>query len=301
MVKVGIVILNWNGWGYTKECLKAIQKIKNTNFNTLTIVVDNGSTDGSVKKIQNEFPKIELLKNDANLGFSKGNNIGIKHALKNECEFVLILNNDVVVTPDLLEELLNTSKINNAFIVSPKIYFYKGFEFHKSKYKQSELGKVIWFAGGIIDWNNIIGYHRGVDAVDKGQLDKDSEIDYATGACVLIDCLMFEKIGFFDEKYFLYYEDLDFCQRAKKSGSRIYYSSKAKAWHKNAGSSFSGSNLQDYYIVRNRLLFGMKYAPIKAKVTLFKEAVKLLFSGRKWQRHGVRDFFLNRFEKGSYE
>lgn len=300
MVKVGVVILNWNGWQYTKKCLESLQKINKKDFQVLIIVVDNASTDNSVVNIEKEFPEIKLVGNRKNLGFSEGNNVGIRYALRDTCDFVLLLNNDTTVNSLVIQKLIETSRNHGAGIVSPKIYFSKGFEFHKLRYEQSELGKVIWFAGGIIDWRNVLGYHRGVDEVDKGQFNKTEKIDYATGAGMLVNKSVFEKIGFFDEKFYLYYEDLDFCQRAKMVGEKIYFSPEAVIWHKNAGSSFSGSNLQDYYIVRNRLLFGMKYAPIKAKFALFKEAVKLLFLGRKWQRKGVEDFFLKRFEKGSY-
>ncbi|MEM4230386.1 MAG: glycosyltransferase, partial [Candidatus Pacearchaeota archaeon] len=175
------------------------------------------------------------------------------------------------------------------------------FEFHKKRYKKEDLGKVIWFAGGKMDWQNVIGLHIGVDEIDKGQFEKISEIDFASGACMLIKSDVFKKIGKFDERYFLYYEDSDFCQRAKKTQYKIIYNPKAILWHKNAGSTGgSGSELQDYYLTRNRLLFGMKYAPYKSKLALLKESISLLAKGRKWQKRGVKDFYFGNFGKGSF-
>lgn len=107
-----------------------------------------------------------------------------------------------------------------------------------------------------------------------------------------------EEIGFFDERYFLYLEDADFSQRAKRKGWKILYWPRAILWHKVSQSSGIGSQLNDYYITRNRLLFGMTYAGVRAKLALLKESVKLMFVGRKWQRAGVADFYMGRFGHG---
>ena len=176
-----------------------------------------------------------------------------------------------------------------------------GSEFHKDRYKKAEIGRVIWYAGGTIDWKNMIASHRGVDEVDKGQYEKLEKTDFASGCCVMIKREVLVKIGLFDEKYFLYYEDNDLCQRAKIAGYEIYYQPNAILWHKNAGSTGgSGSILQDYYITRNRLLFGFKFAALKTKLSLVKESLGLMLNGRQWQKKGALDFYLNCFGKGSY-
>ena len=152
-----------------------------------------------------------------------------------------------------------------------------------------------------MDWKNVIGAHRGVDEVDKGQFDTVETIDYASGCCMLIKRSVLEKVGLFDDRYFLYYEDADFSERVKRKGSEILFCPKAVLWHKNAESAGgSGSDLQDYYISRNRLLFGVKYAPIRSKIALIKEGWKIARSGRKWQRQGIIDFYSQKFGKGSY-
>jgi GT2 family glycosyltransferase len=137
--------------------------------------------------------------------------------------------------------------------------------------------------------------------VDKGQYEKVEQTDFASGCCEMIKREVLEKVGVFDERYFLYYEDNDLSQRAKKQGFKVFYQPKAILWHLNAGSTGgSGSILQDYYITRNRLLFGFKFASPRAKIALVRESLKLIFAGRPWQKKGALDFYLRRFGKGSY-
>lgn len=275
MEKIALVILNWNGLKNTIECLKSIEALAVKSYQLETIVVDNASTDDSVSSFKKLFPNIEIIVNPDNFGFAKGNNVGIKKALDNNADFVMLLNNDTIIEKDCLENLIIAVKNFPKYsIFAPKIYFEKGYEFHKNRYKENEKGKVIWYAGGIIDWNNVYGSHIGVDEVDKGQYDENEETEFATGAAVFIKKEVFEKIGFLDEKYFMYYEDTDFCIRAKKMGFKILYFPKSIVWHKNAGSSSSGSKLQNYYINRNRLIFGFKYAGFKAKFALLRQYLK---------------------------
>lgn len=304
MKSIAIVLLNFNGEKDTIECLKSIKKLETDGFALLTIVVDNGSEKKfRVQSSEFRVGELKIIHNDKNLGFSGGNNVGIRYALKKNADYILILNNDTVVDKSLVLELLKLAQSDESIgIVVPKIYFAKGFEFHKDRYNESEQGRVIWYAGGIMDWKNVIGVHRGVDEVDRGQYEKVIETDFASGCCMFIKRGVFERIGFFDEKYFLYYEDNDLSQRAKREGFKIIYSPKAVLWHKNAGSAGgSGSSLQDYYITRNRLLFGMRYVPIRSKLSLIKESFELLFFGRTWQKRGVLDFYLKRFGKGSFQ
>lgn len=300
--KVSIVILNWNGKESTLECLESLQKLKKDLYTLAIIVVDNASSDDSVNAISKQFPKIKLIENKENLGFSGGNNVGIEYALQEGSDYVMVLNNDTTVKKNLLLELLDTySQQENAGIVSPKIYFSPGREFHKERYKKEDLGRVIWYAGGQMDWNNVIGSHRGVDEVDHGQFDSQTTIDYSSGCCMFIKREVLEKVGLFDNRYYLYYEDADLSERVKRSGYSILFAPQAIVWHKNADSAGgSGSKLQDYYISRNRLLFGVVYAPLRSKIALFKESWKLVRYGREWQKKGVLDFYFRKFGRGSF-
>jgi GT2 family glycosyltransferase len=211
------------------------------------------------------------------------------------------LNNDTFVDKNLVDKMLASAENENVGLIVPKIYFAPGFEFHKKRYKESDLGHVIWYAGGKMDWGNLIGQNVGVDEVDHGQFGIKMETELATGCCFMVKTEVLNRIGFFDERYFLYYEDADFSERVKNAGYKIIFEPQAYLWHKNAGSSGgSGSELQDYYISRNRLIFGMKYAPTRTKIALFRESLKLLTAGRKWQRRGVMDFYIKNFGKGSF-
>jgi hypothetical protein len=302
MPKVLVSLVNFNGSKDTFSCLDSLDKVELGEFELSVVVVDNASRENfQAEKKYNNF-ELKIIRSDKNLGFAGGQNLGIKYGLENGVDYFTILNNDVILEENFLLELLKTfAKDKNCGLVSPKIYFAKGYEFHKNRYKEEDLGKVIWYAGGKIDWQNVIATHRGVDEVDKGQFEKQEKTDFASGCCEMIKREVFEKIGLFDEKYFLYYEDNDLSQRAKKQGFDVYYQPKAILWHLNAGSTGgSGSSLHDYYITRNRLLFGLKFASFKAKIALLRESFKLIFAGRPWQKKGVLDFYLRRFEKGSF-
>lgn len=299
MIRVTISIINFNGRRNTLDCLSSISKIARKDFDLEILVIDNGSSEKF--GIPKGYRNVRLISSNRNLGFSGGHNIGIKKALENKSDYILILNNDTILDGNLIKELLGTFN-ENIGIVSPKIYFAKGHEFHKNRYKDSEKGHVFWYAGGQMDWANVIGKHRGVDEVDTGQYDKTQSTDFATGCCMMVKREVFEKVGFFNEKYFLYYEDNDLSQRTKQLGFDIIYNPKGVLWHKNAGSvGGSGSDLQDYYITRNRMLFGMKFAPIRSKFSLIRESLALLLYGRAWQRKGIMDYYIGRLGKGSYE
>ena len=302
MKHVFVSIINFNGTSNTLECLLSLDKINSKNFKISVVVIDNASIEKFEIRNSKFEIDVKIIRSEKNLGFSGGQNIGVRYALDNGADYILILNNDTIVDKNLIEELLNAAEEDKDIgIAAPKIYFASGFEFHKDRYSKSDLGKVFWYAGGEMDWENVIGFHRGVDEVDNGQFEKVEKTNFASGCCMLVKREVFEKVGFFDEKFFLYYEDSDLCERIRRSGYSIMYSPKAILWHKNAGSAGgSGSSLQDYYITRNRMLFGFRYASFRSKLALVKESIMLLAKGRHWQRRGILDFYLNRFGKGSF-
>lgn len=301
-MKIFVIILNWNNKDLTLACLQSLQKIKFPPRSQISyLVIDNGSTDDSIKVIKKAFPKVFILENKKNLGYAEGNNKGMEYALKKGADYLLVLNNDIEMDEDFLVQLIKVAdKEKKAGLFSPKIYFAPGYELHKKRYQKEERGKVIWYAGGIIDWDNVLSPHRGVDEVDKGQFDKVIEVDYASGSCLLIKKEVLEEIGLFDSKLCMYWEDTDLSQRARRAGWRVLYVPKAKIWHKVSSSSGIGSGLNDYYLARNRLIFGFRYARLRTKFALFRDSIRILLKGRKWERIGVRDFYLMRFGKGSY-
>lgn len=271
-LKIAVVILHYKGIENTLECIKSVSHINKKNINVEIVVVNNNPQDGS-EEILNQLKNIKLISNSDNLGFSGGMNTGIKLALKLGATHIVLLNNDTYVDPDFLVNLCEASK--KADIISPKIYFAPGYEFHKKRYKKSDLGKVIWYAGGKIDWQNVIGVHTGVDEVDSGQFNKRREIDFATGCCLMITKEVFEKIGYLEDRYFLYLEDMDFSVRAKKHGFKIIFEPTSIIWHKNASSAGgSGSQLQEYYFTRNRLIFAFIHTKLRTKLAVLRQTLR---------------------------
>lgn len=302
MKKIAIVTVNFNTAKDTIDLIKSIQNIKREDFLVETIVVDNGSKDKLVlpKDVSKE---VSLIRSEINYGFSGGYNIGIKEALKRNADYVLVVNNDTIIDPLMIKNLLKVLDSDERIgVVTPKIYFAKGHEFHKDRYSKEELGKVFWYAGGYTDWANVTSIHRGVDEVDKGQYDKIEKTDFASGCCMFFKKEVFEKVGMFDDKFFLYFEDADLNERIKKKGFDIYFVPTAILVHVNAASSGgSGNPLQDYYIARNRMLFGLRYAPLRSKIALIRESLRILRKGREWQKKGIADFYKGKFGKGSYK
>lgn len=305
MKKVAIVVLNWNQPKLTIDTVESLLKIKHSSFEYQILLVDNGSKDDSLQQLQNLYSTnslITIFETNQNLGYVGGNNFGIVFALKNNFDSVLLLNNDVIVDSNFLEELVKKS--DKYDLLGPKIYFAKGFEFHKDRYSKQELGNVIWSAGGKMDWNNILGSNIGVDEVDKGQHNKiKTSVDFLTGCALLVNKSVFQKIGLLNRKFFMYLEDVDFCHRAKLKGFKMAYIPTSKIWHVNSGSSKSGSLLQDYFITRNRLLFGTKYASLRTKFALIRESIRFLNSSQStsWRKQAVKDFYLHKFGKGSWK
>ncbi len=293
-MKVAIITVNYNGKKDTLEFLDSLSILPTTTYQLLTIVVDNASSDGSVSEIHKKFPDVDIIQAGQNLGFAGGYNKGIEYAKIWGADYFLLINNDSLIkNENLVDELVKTAEPDvNIGLVSPKIYFAPHFEFHKKRYSKKDLGNVIWFAGGEFDWDNIGSIHRGIDEVDKGKYDGVEESEIISGACVLIKKEVVEKIGLFDEKYFLYFEDSDFIKRVKDARFKVFYNGKVAIYHKVSQSTGIGSLVTDYYHTRNRLIFGMKYGKFRTKIALFREAVRLFIFGRPAQRQGVLDYFL---------
>lgn len=295
---VAVIILSWNNQRDVLETIRSLQKSHAHGFDMQILVIDNGSTGGTPEAV--EKLGIEVKRQPKNFGFSGGNNIGIKEAISRDFDYIALLNGDTVVDENLVKNvLLSHQKNPKVGAISPKIYFAKGFEYHK-EYKPIDLGRVIWYAGGLMDWKNVYGSNRGVDEVDRGQYDEGVETDFVTGCFVMFKAQSLKEVGLFDERYFAYMEDADLSQRLKSVGWVLRYEPSGIMWHKVSRSSGIGSEQNDYYLTRNRMLFGLAYAPLRTKFALIRESVKLLLNGRKWQKIGVRDYYLGRFGKGSW-
>ncbi len=297
MTRIAVIIVNWNGKKDTIDCLASLGKLKTQSSKLKTYVVDNGSTDGSVEAIRKGFSDVVILETGKNLGFTGGNNIGIRQALLGGADFVWLLNNDTTVDQSALTELIAAFEDPNVGIGGSKIYFAPGREYHRDWYKQKDRGHVFWYAGGQIDWNNMYASHRGVDEVDHGQYDRTQETPFVTGCSMMVRKEVFDKVGYLDEKFFAYLEDLNFCLRAKQSGYKLLYVPKSVVWHNNAGSSSVGSSTHQYYMTRNRLFVGLRYAPLRTKFALVREAVRAVIAGPAVCRRAVLDAIIGRAGK----
>ena len=286
--------MNWNGKDMTLDCLSSLGKVSTKNADLEVIVVDNGSQDGSVEAIQKFYPKVHCLPTGANLGFTGGNNFGIKDALTRNPDYIWLLNNDTIVDPDVLS-FVSAFEDPKVGVVGSKIYFAPGYEFHKDRYSTKEKGKVFWFAGGLIDWKNIYFSHRGVDEVDHGQFDSIEETPFVTGCSFVIRTDIVKKIGMLDDRYYLYLEDADWCLRVQKNGDKTLYYPPSIVWHRNAASSGTpGNPRQDYYLTRNRFFLGFRYAKLRTKFALFRQAIRYIWSGPSIRRKAAVDVFTGR-------
>lgn len=300
MSEIAIILVDYNSHDETKACLESLAAIKRQNFNYKIFVIDNGSKQSLKlsKKILDK--KVEVIRSEANLGFTGGNNLGISYAIKHyNPDYLLLLNNDTRVNENFLVQLYKAlEKDNKAGIATGKIYFEKNHEFHKKSYARHQRGKVFWYAGGSIDWLNLLAFHRGVDELDYGQFDQQKTSDFATGCCMLMKRELIEKVGLLDKRYFLYFEDVDYSLRAKKQGYKIIFVPQSVIWHINAGSSEgAGGNTSLYYQNRNRLLFAFKFGSFKNKITAIRILINLLKDKSSVVRQAGWDFILQRFGK----
>lgn len=284
MDKIGIVLVNYNGEKFQNDCIRTIKSQTYKNFEI--IVVDNNSQDNSVQLLEDVYPDVTLIEVGENVGVARGNNIGIKHALKSGCDYILLLNNDTEVDKDMLKHMVESASENT--ITVPKMYYF-------------EPKNVIWCAGGEINWRRATTTHYGMGEIDNGQYNEGKFIEYAPTCSMLIHKNVFKKVGLMDEKYFMYYDDTDFCVRINKLDFQILYVPNALLWHKVSSSSGGESSLTSiYYGDRNRLYFINKFYKAKLKVKSFyfmsrfiriiQWFIKLDFERSKMTLKGIFDF-----------
>ncbi len=240
--KVFTIILNWNGKEDTIECLASLQSLNYPNHEI--IVVDNGSTDDSVSVLRAQYPDITIIENVRNLGFSEGNNVGLKYAYENDADYFLILNNDTVVDPDVLGALVRIAEKDDCIgFVTGKVYFYDKPNQFQAAGKHSHP---IFLVGHQVGWGEI----------DHGQYDQIKEYEFVDGVFFLVRRQAYEETGGFDPNFFLYWDEADWCVRVRRAGYNIVYTPEAKIWHK-FGRSVGGDSsfTWEYYMTRNRIVF----------------------------------------------
>lgn len=288
MNKLGIVIVNYNSQNVILGCLKSLRDAG--DFLSHTLIVDNRSQDISSDVIKKAYPQIKILKLNRNFGFGTANNYGIKYHLEKGAEYIFLLNPDTSVGKNSIKILLKgIDKHKRYGICGPKIY---------------SKDKIIWSCGGLLDKKRYSGGLIGLGEIDGGQYEDIRKVDFVSGTAMLIKREVFEKIGFFSGEYFLYYEDVDLCFRARIAGYEAIYLPSADINHLGSATIVRNSPMHQYYMARNHLLFIEKYAPRK---TFLREILRMpktvyehYYKKEKYAILGINDYLLRRFGKSGY-
>lgn len=237
---VGIMLLNWNGWEDTLRCLDSLKNINYRNFTVL--LVDNGSTDGSVDRIREAYPELLIIENKKNLGFAAGNNVGIKRFVNSECDYIWLLNTDAVVEENTLSELVASAELDGGAAAVGAVV-----------YHMDSPGKVQAWGGARV--NMLFGCFRH----HKHPV-QPRRLSYLVGASMLCRAEALIKEGMFDEGFFLTWEDVDLCFRFRKAGWRLRVAPLAHVWHRKSSSTGGTSAASDMYFYPSAGRFFKKHA-----------------------------------------
>lgn len=258
MDKIAIILLNYNNYRDTIECITSIKEnIDINNFKFEIIVVDNKSTNESIDRLK-KVDGITLIQANENAGFSAGNNLGIKYALNNQADYILLLNNDTIITKDSINKMyISLNKHTDIGLMSCRIMYY-------------EDKNLINYCGGRINYfkGTAEFYNKGKEYISSGNDFIYTEV--ATGCCMLMKSELIKEVGLLPEEYFMYYEDVDFCAKVQKNGYRIGVCLDAVIYHKESASS--GGKESPFAIqwnTRNRIIFINKYKCYGALTKLF--------------------------------
>jgi GT2 family glycosyltransferase len=254
--KVSIIILNWNGYIDTIECLESLKKNDYQNYEV--IIVDNASIGDDVNILRNKYGDyVHIIANSRNDGFPGGCNIGMRYALEKGTDYILLLNNDTTVDKGFLTELVNAVKDDTATgIAGSKVYYY-----YHPRVLQTVGGMINWWLGTI----KVLG-----DVEDVGQYETISERDFVYGTSFLLKKEVIEKISFMDETYFFGIEELDYCTRAKRARFKVVYVPKSKIWHK-VGASFAKVTKIQFIETQKKIRKSTGFANYKYSYRLFKD------------------------------
>lgn len=290
--KVALVTVNFKGEKDTLELLETVKKLDKKDMEFKAVIVDKSPGTWIGDLIKNKPEYLDLVQAGCDKGFTGGYNRAMQYAVAWGAEYILVINNDTLIGDDqLIHKLMAVlDDKEDAKVVSPKIYFAKGYEF-KDKYKKSDLGKVLWYAGGEFDWANVRSIHHGIDEVDDGTKYKESvKTGFVSGCCFMVKKDTLEKFGYFDEDLFAYFDDNDWMQRILMGGGKLYFCGRTHIYHKVSQTMGIGSPQTDYLLTRNRLYFTYKYASPRTKFAVAREAVRQLITGRDPQKRAIIDF-----------
>jgi GT2 family glycosyltransferase len=244
--KLGVVTVTFNSAGVVDGFMASM--LSQTYGNFVLYVIDNASKDQTLSMLSRySDSRLTVVPNENNVGVAEGNNQGIALALSAECEFVLLINNDTEFGDGLISLMVEALESRDAEMLVPKIMFF-------------EPKCVIWCAGGFFrPWRGFSTGHYGEGEPDRGQFNDARRIEYAPTCCMLIRAAVFEKVGLMDPRYFVYFDDTDFCWRARQLDIRFWYEPRAMLYHK--VSSLTGGSESDFaieYATRNKVYFALK-------------------------------------------
>lgn len=264
MSLVSVIIINWNQAMMTKDCILSLQESDYEKIKV--IIVDSGSTDNSVEEIRNTFNGIEVIELGENLGYSDGNNVGIRSAIRNGTDYVLLLNNDTTVDSKMISNLVQVADSDPRIgIVGPTQFYF-------------DRPDIIWGAANYVNWSRGSTIRSFMDeAFDKnGSQENSSDIidaDYIDTCAALVRREVFEEAGLLDTKYFINFDDADLGLRTNKAGYRVVYSPNGKMWHKVSAAMGQASPATTYYMTRNQLLFFSQHAKGWNRISAFLSIV----------------------------
>lgn len=244
---VHFVIINWNQPELTLACLESLSELDYPNFRI--VLVDNGSTDNSVALIRQAYPNVILIETGENLGYSAGNNVGIRYAMEHEAEYVFLLNNDTVIDKNMLSRMVAIGEADsNTGMIGPTIYYF-------------DPPDMLWSAVNSIDWVRGQIIRHGLNETWPQATDDTppQQVDYVDSCAILVKREVIEKIGLLDEAFFINFDDADWNIRARQIGFEIIHVPAARVWHKVSAAMGQASPATTYYMTRNSLLFFWKH------------------------------------------
>jgi GT2 family glycosyltransferase len=275
--RVSCIILNWNGWEDTVECLNALRDC--TYPQMTVIVVDNGSTDGSTSKIKAAYPEILLLESDKNLGFASGNNIGIRIALAQDADYLWLLNNDTRAAPNALSALVAKALTDERIGAVGSVCYYA----------DAPSTVQAWAGAHVNLW---IGYGRNSTTPRN-----DDWFHSLYGASILIRRAAIENVGMLDEGFFLYWEETEFCLRLRKKGWRLAAAPDSRILHKLGASTRGDSQIHDRYFTASGLRILRLHSPapglamfLSVSARLLRRLLRLQFLQCRGVLAGIRDY-----------
>lgn len=276
---VTFVVLSWNECELTLDCLASLYKQTYPSFTV--VVVDNGSHDGSVAAIRAAYPDVAVIENARNMGVAAANNQGIRYAMNAGSDYVFLLNNDTMLDPHMLEQLVSAAESDESIgMTAPAMLYF-------------DRPEIIWCGGNSIDWRtgNTIRRYDG-QKIDSVRDLNPEDVDFITSCSVCIKRQVFESVGLMDERYFIYYDETDFFVRASTRGWRAVFVPQARMWHKVSATMGEGSPRTDYYMSRNRFLFLAKHLRGFRRVMALTRAAlansRVIAAHTVKNRHGAR-------------